>query len=366
MKAASSDSHPPAAPPAAPPGPPAPPAPTDAESLQKLLDALVVANGVPALGAALIKPSGVAFMAVSGAQVIDRPERVSTDDPWHIGSDTKAMTAALYARLVDRGSTKWRATLPELFPDLADTMAPEWKSITIEALLSHTAGLKDVGATWVVARRFDKSPLTAQRMATAREALSKPPALPVGEYAYSNLGYVIAGAAIERITGQQWELAIRDHVFKPLGMNNVGFGAPQGDAPMGHVRNFLGRLQQVDIDNPPALGPAGTVHLPLVDWANFVRVFIDPEQRFLSRASLQHLAAPVVPEYALGWGIMDVPDAGRVLTHDGSNTAWLAEAIAIPDRRIALLIVTNCAHKGATQALSDVRDALRPVLIAGA
>jgi D-alanyl-D-alanine carboxypeptidase len=364
MKASSSDSPPPGAPPTAPPAPP-PPAPTDAASLQKLLDTVVVANGVPALGAALVKPSGVAFMAVSGVQVVDRPERVSTDDPWHIGSDTKAMTAALYARLVDQGKAKWGATLPDLFPGFADTMAPQWKEITVEALLSHTAGLKDVGAAWVVARRFDKAPLTAQRAATAREALSKPPALPVGDYAYSNLGYVIAGAAIERIAGQQWERAIHEHFFKPLDMNNAGFGAPQGDTPKGHVRNLFGQLQQVDIDNPPALGPAGTVHLPLSDWSNFVRVFIDPDQRFLSRASLERLSTPVVPQYALGWGIMDAPDAGRVLTHDGSNTAWFAEAIAIPERRIGLLIVTNSAHKGAVQAISDVRDALRPVLIAG-
>lgn len=360
MKAADSNSPSPGAPPA----PPSPP-PTDATSLQKLLEAIVAANGVPALGAALVKASGVAFMAVSGVQVIGRPEPVSTGDPWHIGSDTKAMTAALYARLVDQGKAKWGATLPDLFPDLADTMAPEWKAITIEALLSHTAGLGDVGATWVVARRFDKAPMEAQRKAAVRETLSKPPALPVGGYSYSNLGYIVAGGAIERITSQQWELAIHEHVFKPLGMAQAGFGPPQGVAPMGHVRNFLGQLQQVDLDNPPALGPAGTVHLPLADWANFVRVFIDPDQRFLSRASLEHLAKPVAPQYALGWGVMDVPDAGRVLTHDGSNTAWLAEAIAIPERRIALLIATNCAHKGATQAISDVREALRPVLIAG-
>jgi D-alanyl-D-alanine carboxypeptidase len=355
-----------------PPEDPSAPAPmkpsrpvVDAASLREFLDTQVAATRVPALAAAIVIPSGVAFMAVSGVQVIGRDEPVTTDDPWHIGSDTKAMTAALYARLVDQGKAEWGATLPDLLPDLAQGMDPGWAGVRIEALLSHTAGLKDVGAAWVVARRFDKTPLMAQRTATARDALSKPPALPVGGYAYSNLGYVIAGAAIERITGQPWEISIRDHVFEPLGMTSAGFGAPQGDAPMGHVRNLFGRLQQVDIDNPPALGPAGTVHLPLSDWANFVRVFIDPEQRFLSRASLGHLAAPVVPEYALGWAIMDVPDAGRVLTHDGSNTAWLAEVVAAPERRIALLVVTNCAHPPAVEAITAVREAVRPILVKG-
>jgi CubicO group peptidase (beta-lactamase class C family) len=155
-------------------------------------------------------------------------------------------------------------------------------------------------------------------------------------------------------------------VFKPLSMNEAGFGPPPGDAPMGHMRNFLGRLQQVDIDNPPALGPAGTVHVTLEDWGRFVRVFIDPDQSFLSKASLSRLVTPVSgAQYALGWGIMDAPDAGRVLTHDGSNTVWYAHAVVVPERRIALLVVTNCAHAPAQEAITAVREALRPTLIAG-
>jgi CubicO group peptidase (beta-lactamase class C family) len=338
---------------------------TDAASLREFLDVQVAATRVPALAAAIVTPSGVAFMAASGLQVVGRPEPVEADDPWHIGSDTKAMTAALYARLVDQGKAKWGAALAELFPDLGEQMNPGWAAVRIEALLSHTAGLKDVGATWVVARRLDRSSPVEQRTSTVRDTLSNPPQAPVGQYAYSNLGYILAGAAIERITGKPWEISIRDHVFGPLGMNGAGFGPPQGDAPMGHVRNLFGRLQAVNIDNPPALGPAGTVHLPLADWAKFVRVFIDPDQRFLSSSSLEHLTKPVVPEYALGWAIMDVSDAGRVLTHDGSNTAWLAEVVAVPERRIALLVVTNCGGAPAVQAITAVREAVRPLLVKG-
>jgi CubicO group peptidase (beta-lactamase class C family) len=134
---------------------------------------------------------------------------------------------------------------------------------------------------------------------------------------------------------------------------------------MGHVQNLFGRLQPVNIDNPPALGPAGTAHMPLADWAKFARVFIDPEQRFLSTGSRQHLTLPVASQYALGWEIFDLPDVGRVLTHDGSNTAWLTRMVAIPERRIAVLIAANCAHPPAMEAINAVQGALRPVLIAG-
>jgi CubicO group peptidase (beta-lactamase class C family) len=312
-------------------------------------------------------------LAAAGVRTNGQPDKVTSDDPWHIGSDTKAMTAALYARLVDQGRAKWGATLPQLFPDLAGGFDLAWANITIEALFSHTAGLRDVGVPWVLARRMDKAALSDQRSATVRDAMAKPPALPVGKYSYSNLGYIIAGAAIERIAGKSWEAAIAKHLFAPLGMNRAGFGPPTGDAPIGHVRDLFGRLQPTGVDNPPALGPAGTVHLPLADWAKFVRVFIDPDQSFLSAESMRRLITPATgteiaspdgrAEYALGWATMDVPDAGRVLTHDGSDTAWLAHAVLVPEKGVGLLVVTNCAHAAAHEAISAVRETLRPMLV---
>ncbi len=240
---------------------------------------------VPALSAAVINPKGVLFIAASGVRRAGEADPVTVEDPWHIGSDTKAMTAALYARLVDQGRAKWGATLPELFPALASSMDRAWQQTTVEQLMSHRAGLDDIGVPWLIARRADPRSLEAQRLDTARDKLSKPPAKPAGEFAYANVDYIIVGAAIEQITGTSWEKAIAAEVFKPLGMDEAGFGPPKGAAPQGHRANPLGGIAPVgtgpSADNPAALGPAGTVHLPLEDWAKFVTVFLDPDQTFL-------------------------------------------------------------------------------------
>src|SRR5262249_34576377 len=126
---------------------------TDAFALRAVLEKARAEAGLPALAGALVYPDREIIAAV-GTREINRKDAVTIDDPWHIGSDTKAMTAAVYAKLVEAGKAKWGATLPELFPKL--TLDPAWKATTIEQAMAHRAGLTDIDAPWIIARRMDK------------------------------------------------------------------------------------------------------------------------------------------------------------------------------------------------------------------
>jgi CubicO group peptidase (beta-lactamase class C family) len=356
-----------AAAPATPPAPPAEPplAPiSDLNVLKSTLGNLTATSGLPAMAAAVVNAQGAVFSAASGVRRKGAADPVTVRDAWHIGSDTKAMTAALYARLVDRNKARWGATLPDLFPSLAAGMDPAWRAVSIEQLMSHRAGLDDVGVPWLIAARADKRPLIEQRLATARDKLSKPPAKPVGQFSYANVGYIIVGSAIEQILKTPWEEAIAAEVFQPLGMRDAGFGPPKGEAPQGHRLNPLtGALTAMGdgpaADNPAALGPAGTVHVTLDDWASFIRVFLDPKQTFLKPDSLQHLITPPPgADYAMGWGIADDPKAGRLLLHAGSNTMWFAQAVIAPEHNAAVLATTNCATDLAQKAIAALTRAL--------
>ena len=108
-----------------------------------------------------------------------------------------------------------------------------------------------------------------------------------------------------------------------------------------------------------ALGPAGTVHLPLEDWAAFIRIFLDPKQTFLKPDTLQRLITPAPgASYAMGWGVLDDPKAGRLLSHAGSNTMWFAQAAIARDHDIAVLATTNCASDAGQKAVASVTNAL--------
>jgi CubicO group peptidase (beta-lactamase class C family) len=158
-----------------------------------------------------------------GLRASGHPERVTTNDRWHIGSDTKAMTATLIARLVEYGKLRFEDTLADAFPELSSSMAPAYRAVTITQLLSHTAGLppltddKELPPFYAAINGITALP--AQRAAVTRAYLAMPPASKVGEFAYSNLGFIIAGAIAEARTGKSWEDLVREQ--KPILQCNV-------------------------------------------------------------------------------------------------------------------------------------------------
>lgn len=310
-----------------------------------------------AFGAVVASPEGILDLAVAGQRRINDEARVQPSDAWHIGSNTKALTALLYARLVDAGKARWGATLPELFPDLAETMDPAWHDVTAEDLMAHRSGIGTLGPIWLLARRGDDSTVTAQRAASVVDRLTAAPKGTFGAFEYSNLGYIVLGAAIERIlaedTGEtiSWETAMQDMVFsaatEPGARLDWGTGPPT-DGLEGHRRNLFKKLTPVgtgiDADNPAALGPAGTLHVPLASHALLATEFLKPSPDFLPAATREKLWTPYPDAdstYAMGWGINDHAEFGRIYTHSGSNTMWLSLIIVAPELDRVVILNTN-------------------------
>ena len=144
--------------------------------------------------------------------------------------------------------------------------------------------------------RLQPLDLMARRRTVAMDALSaKPRFTPGSKFEYTNFGYVIVGAIIEQATGRLWEEELKARVFDPLDMASCGFGpTAMGDdrsQPWAHAdqgETFV----PIELDNPPFLGPAGTVHCNLQDWGQFAAVFFDGA-RFVSADSLDRLTSPV-------------------------------------------------------------------------
>ncbi|MDB5432093.1 MAG: serine hydrolase [Caulobacter sp.] len=323
------------------------------------LDALLADTGAPALAFAVVTRKGVQRQAAAGVRRLGAPDKVTTNDLWHIGSNTKAMTAALYGRLVEKKRAAWGATVPMLFPDLK--LDPAWSRTTVEDLMSHRSGILDapvMAGGWLMRSHADKRPLTLQRTELAAQVFSAPPAGKPGDFSYSNVGFILVGAAIERIARAGWEETITAELFKPLGMASAGFGAPTGAQPWGHQGDVPGHLTPVDpagfSDNPAALGPAGRVRLGLADYAKFARLFLTDGGGYLTPDTITHLTTPRPGEgspYALGWAEADRPWAGGlVLAHEGSNTMWHAVTIIAPARGVAFLTACNAGPEGSKRA----------------
>lgn len=354
--------------------PPAPSAkrPASRESLDSLLEPIREKYHLPALAGAIVRGNKVIGLGAVGVRAAGSSQRVTAGDKWHLGSDTKAMTATLCALLVEQGKLKWTSTLADVFPDLRETMDPDYRAATLEQLLCHRAGVPSeltAGGVWARAWQRKGDP-TMQRRELLEGVLARPPVgKPGTAFLYSNAGVAIAGAMAEQVTGKPYETLMRTMLFDPLGMKSAGFGAAgtteKIDQPRGHHRregNDVPVPPGKFADNPPAIAPAGTVHCTLEDWAKFVSLHLAGDRgkdRLLKAATIKRLHKPLEgQDYAMGWIVTQRPwGGGTVLTHAGSNTANFAVVWMAPRRNFAVLITCNLGGDEAAKACDDAAAA---------
>jgi CubicO group peptidase (beta-lactamase class C family) len=335
---------------------PAAPAPQTAhtaelERVDALLEPLLAAHDVPALGGAVIElEKGLVGLGAVGVRERGKDVRVTVDDRWHLGSCTKAMTATLAARLVAKGKLDFATTVGEAFPELKKDMHEAWRGVKLEWLLQNRGGApgKPPQPLWLELYGRDKDPVAARRWFVEKLLESEPESEPGTKFEYSNQGFMIAGAMLEARTGKDWESLMRSELFEPLGMSSAGFGPPGSaaelDQPRGH--NPKPAAPGPRADNPRALGPAGTVHASLHDWSKFVHEHLRGaagQKGFLPSGLFEQLHTPPnLQAYAMGWGRSSRPWAGGdVLTHSGSNTMWFCVVWIAPEKGVALLATCN-------------------------
>ncbi len=336
-------------------------------TIVNVLEPIRQSHHLPAVGAAVMTSRGVVMSGVTGVRKTGSDVAATIDDQWHLGSDTKAMTAVIIATLIERGKLTWEETLGEIFPELASTFSADFRAITITQLLSHHAGLTS-DLDWRELSRSSTS-LTEQRLNALKKAASiKLNSTPGTKFEYSNLGYTLAGAIAERAGGQPWETLMRAIVFKPLGMASCGFGGlgtlGKIDQPWPHEANGKPRPSNgPEVDNPEVMGPAGTVHCSIGDWSKFIIDQLRGERgegALLKPETYKALHTPRFGGiYAFGWGVGSQPWAdGVVFQHNGSNALNFAVVSIAPLRDFAVLAVTNQggneAGKATNEAVSEL------------
>jgi CubicO group peptidase (beta-lactamase class C family) len=158
---------------------------------------------------------------------------------------------------------------------------------------------------------------------------------------------------------------MQTRLFAKLGMTSCGFGPPaskgQIDAPWGHdgkAGKYVPVAPGPASDNPLALGPAGTVHCALDDWAKFAHAHArgaKGEAGLVSAESFAKLQTPPPGgDYAMGFGVTKRDwGGGTVLTHSGSNTLFFATVWIAPEKDLVMLAATNAGDDAAAKAVDS-------------
>jgi CubicO group peptidase (beta-lactamase class C family) len=342
---------------------------SDGPSLSSLLEPIRAKYNLPALAGAIFTTDGLKEIGATGVRKVGTNVAVTTNDLWHIGSDTKAMTAMLLGTYVAQKKIAWTDRVASFFPEMADQMPSSMRNVTLADLLTHHAGLIE-NLDWYAFSKKDSPP--QQRLAAVRQALTKPKYSP-GMFHYSNTDYVVIGAVLDRIGGEPWEELMRERIFVPLQMYSAGFGGTgtpgKIDQPWPH--NDDGSPNPTngpDADLPKVLESAGAVHCTMRDWSKFL---IDQLRggsglKALLLVDIYRAIQPAPPldeqqeSYGYGWGVYKREWAGnKALGHNGSNgcnycVAWLA-----PERKFGILVCTNQGGEAtAGKAVDEAADAL--------
>lgn len=325
------------------------------------LAAIVKKYNLPALAVVVVKDGKICDRAAAGVRKWGDPTPVTTNDVFHIGSCTKSMTATLTAMLIEEGKLKWDTTIAEVFPELVGKMDKQYETVTVEQLLHHRGGIpgQPPEAAWKQAWKKIGTP-TQQRREFIEAVLAQPPeAAPGTKMIYSNQGYAIIGAMLEKITGQDFETLMTEKLFKPMHMDTACFGPPgttgKVDQPWGHLHKLFMTIP-VQADNPPAIAPAGCVHCSLDDLARFVMFHLHTATNgLLKPETLARLHTPTAGgDYACGWVVLKRGWAsGTALMHNGSNTMWYVVMWLAPEKNFAVIAATNIAGPDAEQGCDE-------------
>jgi len=339
-----------------------------------LLEPIRKQQDVPGLVGAILTVDGLQHVGACGVRERGRAEALEQDDPMHLGSCTKSMTATLCAVLVQEKKLDWDSRLTVVLLDLVPEADAGWSKVTLADLLVNRGGAPgDVEPDlWAVLWKGYKTPGQGRLVLTKAMLQTKPVAAPGERFVYSNAGFSLAGVMAESAAKAPFEHLLEVQLFEPLGMRTAGFGAPgkpgNVNEPRGHRASGEPVQPGPGSDNPEAIAPAGRVHCSVPDWAKYIALHLRGEKEGglgLSSQTFVRLHAPLRDAgesegdgYAMGWSVTERPWGGRVLMHNGSNTMWFCVAWLAPDKGFAVLAATNQGGDKAEKACDQASAAL--------
>ncbi len=317
---------------------------------QSRLSALAEKHDVP--GAALgILYRGEIVQAHHGVLNKATGVEVTDDSVFQLGSISKVWTTTLVMQLVDEGLLDLDAPIADVLPELklADPVAEQ--KVTMRHLLTHTSGIDgdiftDTGRGDECLERY------VELLAEARQNH------PLGAtFSYCNSGFSLAGRVIEKLTGQNWDAALRERLCAPLGLTHTGT-LPE-EALM--FRAAVGHITEDDRTEPApvwalarSMGPAGTIFATTADVLAFARMHLDgglaqDGTRVLSAASATAMTEKqtglpdpnaAADSWGLGW-IRFGWDGQRLIGHDGNTIGQSAFLRVLPEQGLAVTLLTN-------------------------
>jgi D-alanyl-D-alanine carboxypeptidase len=297
---------------------------------------------------------GAAVLVAKGGEVIinrgygvadlERHEPITGDTTFCIASVTKPITATAVLRLVEQGKLNLDQKVVDILPDYPTHAA----DVTVDNLLSHTAGIPDVSRLpkW---RADMKSELTVPQILDYFQALPLSFA-PGDQWRYSNSGYLLLGAVIERVSGRNYGDFLTEEIFEMADMRSSHYGPSKVRSERHALGYQRGGDAYVEADPVSLSRPfaAGGVVSTANDLFAFSRALTAGQ--LISRETLDKAFSPCLlnsgepTTYGHGW-MVGTFHGHRVVQHAGGMPGYSAQMWLLPDDEIFAVVLSNAPDK---------------------
>ena len=310
------------------------------KTLARRLDELV-ANDQFA-GAVLVAKNGVPiFSAAYGLADRERTTPNRLDTRFRNGSMSKMFTAVAVLSLVQAGKVGLHDSIAMQLPDYPNRLLAT--KVTIQHLLTHTGGTGDIFGPQFAARRLDlRSHQDYLTLYGTRDVLFEPGS----RWAYSNYGFVLLAAVIEKVSGQSYYDYLRDHVYAAAGMTSTG-AEPEDDETVkraiGYMKPPRTSIWRPNTDTLPYRGnAAGGGYTTIEDLLRFANALT--AHRLLNATYTAMLTTGKVPtssgQYAYGFNEMMISGV-RAVGHSGGAPGQSGELLMFPESGYVVAVLAN-------------------------
>ncbi|GIP29404.1 serine hydrolase [Paenibacillus sp. J23TS9] len=271
------------------------------------------------------------------------------DTIYQIGSLTKAFTAAAILQLQESGKLN--------IDDPVQTYKKDYPNdkVTLYQLLTHTSGIPDYTGFTDFITTMD-IPVSVDDLVA--KFMDKPLEFePGSQFAYSNSGYVLLGAIIEKVSGESYGDYLNKHIFKPLGMERTGYldkSNFSSNVAVGYFRNIDDELVQADPIDVTVAYAAGGVYSTVEDLYKWIQGL--ETGKIIGDASWEAMRTPNFAKYAMGWGI---PDQKRtVYTHGGAINGFSSMIWRDMSQGTAVIMLSNLEGASFGSMIEVLQDLL--------
>lgn len=317
----------------------------DFAELEKAIESELKTGHTPGAAVAVVSGDRIVFAKGFGVTSAEEGGRAVTPDTlFRMGSTTKMFTAAALVTLASEGKIRLDAPIGNYVKGLP----PKLAALTAHQLLSQSSGLRDFAPT---VTSDDDAALGKNIRAWNDELFFTEPNR---IYSYSSPNYWLAGFIVEELTGKPYSDAMRELVFKPLGMGHTTLRPLEAltyPLALGHNVEKGSAVVIRPIANNVAKYPGGSIYSSAGELARFAVAMLNGG-RLEGRQALAPLVVEELPKPQFylpgeerafyGYGLLGFESGGvKTVSHGGVSSGYGSTILFVPEHKFAVIVLTN-------------------------